>query len=183
MINYLNSSWNESLALGMDNLVHSGMTRRDKIKAGIIHRLQQIQPYVERWDEALAWMSHPANLYSAHETMMNFASQVLTLAGDQSSRMDWYLRRYQLIGILTATELFMLTDRSPGFTETYAFLDRALETADLGDELLSQVSNTIVGLWKAKNSIFEATKDPIVNPETREMKDNLGNTGHSNHTK
>ena len=161
----------------MDNLAHGSMSRKDKIKAGIIHRLQQIQPYIERWDEAMAWMSHPANLFSAHETMMEFASQVLRLAGDDSSRMDWYLRRYQLIGVLTATELYMLTDRSPGFTETYAFLDRALDAVDQSEAILSQVSNTVLGLWKAKNAVFEAAKDPVVNPETREMKNGFDSRG------
>ena len=35
-------------------------------------------------------------------------------AGDRSTDMDWYTKRALLGGVYTATELYMLTDYSPG---------------------------------------------------------------------
>lgn len=39
-------------------------------------------------------------------------------AGDRSTDMDWYTKRALLGGVYTATELYMLTDFSAGWTST-----------------------------------------------------------------
>ena len=84
--------------------------------------------------------------------------------------MDWYYKRYKVVGILLSTELFMLTDRSPGYKETYDFLERRLVECEKGEELIASISDTLFGLWTAKNSFIEMLKRPKVNMETREMK-------------
>ena len=58
------------------------MTYREKVKQGIMTRLKNIQPYIDHWDEAIARMSHPANMGMAHSTMMEFAGIVLQAAED-----------------------------------------------------------------------------------------------------
>lgn len=74
------------------------------------------------------------------------------------------------MGVLTATELYMLTDKSPGFSNTYAFLDRALQDCEKGEEIIENISNTLFGLWTAKNAFIEMTKPTVIDPETREAK-------------
>ena len=61
------------------------MSYEEKIKCGIIQRLKYIQPYIDHWDEAMAWMAHPANVGFAHKTLMDFANQLLEVAGDKSA--------------------------------------------------------------------------------------------------
>jgi len=41
--------------------------------------------------------------------------------------MDWYTERVKILGIFVSAELFMLTDRSTDFKETYDFVDRRIE--------------------------------------------------------
>ena len=36
-------------------------------------------------------------------------------AGDRTAEIDWYIKRAVLGGIYSASEIFMLTDNSPGF--------------------------------------------------------------------
>ena len=87
--------------------------------------------------------------------------------------MDWYYNRYKLVGVLTATELYMLTDKSTGFQETYGFLERALDDLERGEDIASQVTDTLFGLWKAKNSVIEMFKPPIIDRETMEAKEDF----------
>lgn len=61
------------------------MSYEAKIKCGIVQRLKYIQPYIDHWDEAMAWMAHPANVGFAHKTLMDFASQLLEVADDKSA--------------------------------------------------------------------------------------------------
>ena len=91
------------------------------------------------------------------------------------TKMDWYYKRYKLVSIITATELFMLTDKSQGFSETYGFLQRALDDVEKGEDVLSQVSDTLFGLWKAKNSAIEMLKSPVIDKETLEAKRDYDN--------
>ncbi len=62
------------------------MTYREKIRQGIIVRLKNVQSYIDHWDEALAWMSHPANYILAHQTMTEYAGMILQAAEDESVR-------------------------------------------------------------------------------------------------
>jgi hypothetical protein len=51
------------------------------------------------------------------------------ISSDREHRLqfDWYTKRAVLAGVYTSTELFMLTDASDNFADTWAFLDRRLE--------------------------------------------------------
>ena len=64
------------------------MSYREKVKQGIMTKLKIMQPYIDHWDEAIAWMSHPANMGMAHTTMMDIAGIVLQAAEDKSVRVD-----------------------------------------------------------------------------------------------
>lgn len=90
--------------------------------------------------------------------------------------MDWYYKRAKIISILTATELFMLTDKSPHFNETYAFLDRALDDFERAESWMDNVQQTLFGLWTAKNSFIEMFKNPVADHKTMELKSKLRDT-------
>ena len=173
IIQYLNERWNDNIRLEMDKVKNEDMQYNDVIIEGIKIRLKNIQPYIDHWHEAIAWMSHPTNLAFAHRTMLDYVGNVLQAAGDTSVGMDWYYKRYKLMGILVATELFMITDKSHDFTETYAFLRRSVEHLDAVDSHLHQFALSLEGLFIAKQSIFESFKPPVVKREAQEAKDAL----------
>lgn len=177
---HLNKRWEEGLEVYLDAAIEGEASRagqpisyRQKVKLGIMYRLKNIQPYIEHWDEALSWVCHPLNLPTAHETMMDFSGKVLQAAGDKSARMDWYYSRYKLTGVILASELFMLTDRSDGFFETEGFVDRALDAIEQGEAIYSDIHETLYGLWVAKNAFTEMAKDPVIDRETQEVRDKV----------
>ena len=51
------------------------------------------------------------------------------LAGDSATDFNYYTKRGLLAGVYGATLLTWLDDRSPGFAETWSFLDRRLDDA------------------------------------------------------
>ena len=53
--------------------------------------------------------------------------------------MNWYTKRALLAGVYTATELYMLTDYSPGYAETWDALDRRLRDVMALSRAASQV--------------------------------------------
>lgn len=60
-------------------------------------------------------------------TLASLSDEIWYLSGDVSVDMSWYTKRASLSTIYAATELFMTTDKSKGFTETRQFLDRRFE--------------------------------------------------------
>ena len=48
-------------------------------------------------------------------------------AGDKSTDYNWYTKRALLAAVYSATELYMLTDYSPGYADTWEALDRRLQ--------------------------------------------------------
>jgi len=70
--------------------------------------------------------------------------------------------RALLVGVYAATETFMLTDRSPGFAETWTFLDRRLaDVAEVGQragESLSVAQAVVGGVASLGLAAFEIAR-------------------------
>ncbi|KAI1496024.1 COQ9-domain-containing protein [Biscogniauxia marginata] len=96
-------------------------------------RLLANQDVNHRWQEALAVMAQPSHVPSSLRELALLADEIYHLAGDASVDPSWYTKRGALSAVYASSELFMTNDRSPGYTETRAFLQRRLdEGARLG---------------------------------------------------
>lgn len=62
----------------------------------------------------LLLQAHPMNAATALKQRAVLMDDIWHAAGDRSTDMDWYTKRALLGGVYTATELYMLTDYSPG---------------------------------------------------------------------
>ncbi|KAF2972033.1 hypothetical protein GQX73_g1563 [Xylaria multiplex] len=79
-----------------------------------------------RWQEALAIMAQPSHVPASFHELALLADEIHFLAGDTSVDPSWYTKRGGLSVIYASSELFMTNDRSPGFGDTRAFLQRRL---------------------------------------------------------
>lgn len=61
-------------------------------------------------------------------------------AGDKATDYNWYTKRGLLASVYTATELYMLTDYSPGYADTWDVLDRRLEDVVKLGKFMGQVT-------------------------------------------
>ncbi|KAI1130191.1 ubiquinone biosynthesis protein COQ9 [Nemania abortiva] len=92
-------------------------------------RLLGNQQVNHRWQEALAIMAQPSHVPASLHELALLADEIHFQAGDTSVDPTWYTKRGGLSMIYASSELFMTNDRSPGFGETRAFLQRRLAEA------------------------------------------------------
>ncbi|KAK6131782.1 hypothetical protein DH2020_034478 [Rehmannia glutinosa] len=104
-------------------------------------RLEMQAPYISKWPQALSIQAQPSNIATSFKQRAMLVDEIWHAAGDESTDIDWYVKRTVLGGIYSTTEIYMLTDTSPGFAhllsvvdfrDTWAFLDeRVREAFDL----------------------------------------------------
>lgn len=69
----------------------------------------------------------PPNVQTTSENLWKMADDIWFLSGDRSNDYNYYTKRALLLSVYASTELFMLTDKSKNFVETWGFLDRRIE--------------------------------------------------------
>ncbi|GMI83909.1 hypothetical protein like AT1G19140 [Hibiscus trionum] len=92
-------------------------------------RLEMQAPYISKWPQALSIQAHPMNVPTSFKQRAMLVDEIWHAAGDEASDIDWYVKRTFLGGIYSTTEIFMLTDRSPEFRDTWLFLDDRVKDA------------------------------------------------------
>ncbi|KAI0012401.1 ubiquinone biosynthesis protein COQ9 [Xylariaceae sp. FL0662B] len=116
---------------------------RSKVERLTWERLLANKEINHRWQEALAIMAQPSYIPASLRELGSLADEILYLAGDKSVDPSWYTKRGALSVIYTSSELFMTNDRSPGFGQTRAFLQRRLEESSKVDRALGSVAQWV----------------------------------------
>lgn len=110
------------------------MSVTERLKFGVRSRLELLGPVLATWPQAMALGALPQNAPTTMQKLATLADEIWYFAGDQSTDASWYTKRAVLTAVYTSTELFMLSDHSAGFEDTWAFLDRRIdETIALGE--------------------------------------------------
>lgn len=117
------------MAQAVDEHALETMRVRDRIQALVLARLDALEPHREAMRRAVAARLLPANAVAAAGSTWKTADLIWRLAGDRARDSSWYTKRAILIGVLTATFLYWLDDRSSDGGSTRAFLDRRLDDA------------------------------------------------------
>ncbi|KAG9455814.1 hypothetical protein H6P81_000322 [Aristolochia fimbriata] len=110
--------------LALTNLILS-----DRLAKLIRDRLEMQIPYISKWPQALSIQALPANLQTSFKQRTMLVDEIWHAAGDHPTNMDWYVKRTILGGIYSTTELYMITDHSPEFCDTWDFLNRRIKDA------------------------------------------------------
>ncbi|ESW26559.1 hypothetical protein PHAVU_003G129500 [Phaseolus vulgaris] len=105
------------------------LTPSDFISKLIRYRLEMQAPYISTWPQALSIQAQPANVPTSFKQRAVLVDEIWHAAGDTASDIDWYAKRTILGGIYSTTEIYMLTDNSPDFRDTWAFLDARVKDA------------------------------------------------------
>lgn len=104
-----------------------GLKIREKIRVLVWHRLQVMGPAREAVRRALGILAMPQNLPSALGIGWRTADLMWRLAGDSSSDFNHYTKRLTLSAVYGSTLVVWLDDKSEGWAETAAFLDRRID--------------------------------------------------------
>src|SRR5262249_24073295 len=102
---------------------------RDKVARAVRARLELVAPHREAVRRALAILSPPIHAGLSARLVWRTVDAIWYLAGDSATDFNYYTKRGLLAGVYGATLLTWLDDRSPGFAESWWFLDRRLDDA------------------------------------------------------
>ncbi|KAK1365160.1 Ubiquinone biosynthesis protein [Heracleum sosnowskyi] len=108
----------------LNNLIPS-----DRIAKLVRNRLELQAPYISKWPQALSIQAQPMNVPNSFKQRAMLVDEIWHAAGDESNDIDWYVKRTILGGIYSTTEIYMLTDSSPDFRDTWAFLNGRVRDA------------------------------------------------------
>ncbi|KAI3437360.1 Zeaxanthin epoxidase, partial [Psidium guajava] len=107
----------------------SGLIPSERISRLIRIRLEMQVPYISKWAEALAIKAQPLNVPSSLKQWAMLVDEICHATGDDSSNIDWYVKRTVVRGIYSTSEVYMLTDSSPEFRNTWAFVSNQVKDA------------------------------------------------------
>ncbi|KAL8119882.1 hypothetical protein AgCh_017123 [Apium graveolens] len=93
----------------LNNLIPS-----DRIAKLVRTRLELQAPYISKWPQALSIQAQPMNVPNSFKQRAMLVDEIWHAAGDEANDIDWYVKRTILGGIYSTTEIYMLTDSSPG---------------------------------------------------------------------
>jgi len=88
-------------------------------------------------------MGLPENVASSMRELARLADEMWFLAGDRSVNFSWYTKRATLSAVYASTEVFMTTDKSDNFDDTWAFLDRRLKDVQSLGKVTGNVSEYV----------------------------------------
>ncbi|KAI3711510.1 hypothetical protein L1987_70048 [Smallanthus sonchifolius] len=95
-------------------------------------RLQMQAPYISKWPQALSIQAQPSNISTSFKQRAMLVDEFWHASNDQGSGVDWYIKRTVVGGIYLTTEIYMLTDNSTDFEDTWVFLkERVRDAFDL----------------------------------------------------
>lgn len=104
----------------------AGMRVRERIAALVRARLEALAPHREAMRRAVAARLLPSNALAGCASLWRTVDLMWSLTGDTAEDYSYYTKRSLLAGVWTSTFLFWLEDRSEGFSDSWAFLDRRI---------------------------------------------------------
>jgi rpsU-divergently transcribed protein len=101
-----------------------------RIAAAVRRRLELNTPYMDSWPQALSVVAQPRNSPEALRLLLQLLDEIwYSAGGDTSTDASWYTKRASLAAVYMSTELYMLTDYSPGYADTWQQLERRMQDA------------------------------------------------------
>ena len=93
-------------------------------------RLEMVVPYLEHghWLNAMALSGLPENAEATSRLALETMDEIWCVAGDCSVDYKWYTRRAGFLPVYCATELYLLSDESNQYEETWGFLNSHVDS-------------------------------------------------------
>jgi ubiquinone biosynthesis protein COQ9 len=104
----------------------AAMRIRERIATLVRARLEALAPHREAMRRAVAARLLPSNAMAGCTSLWRTVDLMWSVAGDKADDYNYYSKRSLLAAVLTSTFLFWLEDRSDGFGDSWAFLDRRI---------------------------------------------------------
>ncbi len=104
----------------------AAMRIRERIATLVRARLEALAPHREAMRRGVAARLLPSNAMAGCASLWRTVDLMWSVAGDKAEDYSYYSKRSLLAAVWTSTFLFWLEDRSDGFRDSWAFLDRRI---------------------------------------------------------
>lgn len=118
----------------------AGMKVRERVTLAVRKRLEILIPYREAVRRASSLLSLPQNATRGPQLVYATVDAAWRAVGDTSVDYNFYTKRLLLAGVVTATTLYWLDDRSDELSDTWAFLDRRIANVMSVGKMIGQVT-------------------------------------------
>ncbi|KXZ48185.1 hypothetical protein GPECTOR_30g281 [Gonium pectorale] len=138
----------------------------ERIARALQLRLQLLAPYVDSWPQALAVAARPSNAPHGLRLLFALVDDVWAALGDESTDLTWYSKRALLAGAYSSSSLYMMTDYSPGFADTWAALRRRVGEALSLDASLAGALHAATAAAASASGPSPSPPPPAAEPAT-----------------
>lgn len=122
------SSWADAQMLAtLAETDLEAMKIRDRVRHGVWARLMVLAPHREVVRASVTYWANPLRKASALKMIWGTSDAIWKWAGDNSADYNKYTKRGLLSGVITATTLAWLNDKSEDYQKTAQFLDRRID--------------------------------------------------------
>ncbi len=104
----------------------AAMKVRERIAAAVRLRLELLEPHREAIRRGLSFLAMPQNAQLGLTCLYRTVDAMWFAAGDRATDYNFYSKRLLLSGVYSSTLLFWLNDKSEGYSDSWAFLDRRI---------------------------------------------------------
>ncbi len=150
LVEYFGEWADGRMAAALGAAQQADMRVRERVAFALRARFEVLMPHREAVRRAVAFLSLPHNAPRALRAALRTTDAVWWGIGDASADFNYYTKRALLLGVLGATTLYWLEDRSPGCAASWGFLDRRIDDALTMGRLPSRLS----GLFAARPGRF-----------------------------
>ena len=121
---------------------------RERIATAVRVRLELNAPHREAIRRLLSFLALPQNAGLAARCTYRTVSATWYAAGDNATDFNFYTKRGLLAAVYSSTVLYWLADKSNGFADTWAFLERRISNVMTIPKLQARVADTLGGLFQ-----------------------------------
>jgi ubiquinone biosynthesis protein COQ9 len=130
----------------MQGLDPAAMRVRERIAAAVRFRIEVNVPYREAVRRTISFLALPPNAIVAARSMYATIDAIWYACGDASTDFSFYTKRATLAAVYSATVLFWLADTSEQFVDTWAFLDRRIDSVMQVTKLRARIEQAWSGM-------------------------------------
>jgi ubiquinone biosynthesis protein COQ9 len=127
----------------------SRLSIRRRVAMLVRARLELLTPHREAVSKALVARGMPYSVAAAGRSLwrtVDLIWDVVGMPGTAGEGWSWYTRRASLAGLLVATTLYWLEDKSEGLADSWAFLDRRVEDVIRIGKLRARIVDVFRGM-------------------------------------
>ncbi len=126
LLEYFSTETDRRMLAELETRDLAAMKVRARIATAVRARLEQLAPHREAARRALSFLALPRNAALGARCLYRTVDAIWYAAGDTATDFNFYTKRGLLAAVYSSTMLYWLNDRSDGFADTHAFLDRRI---------------------------------------------------------